>query len=358
MLDRRAVVWSVLLSQLLTLHAFSPSSPHRRTRTQPLSVCAAGEQRGGLGGLFDEGKARIWREMQKGAMQEELDPLPSELKKAAAAPVVPLGDASPLPDSFDDSLRKASGAVTEALADGTDRLVIEFDTSAGDETYGLLSRTNTFLQPFLPQLSALLAPRRPGSDGEGVSFKDLPKMQILFPDEGTSAYVAKNWQLPPNSVTGSMPRAKIAEDIAALLLVAPGATEVSAVQRLVQELDETAANTVLILFNPKLVDMQSTGYGLVGRELRNQVEKTFLTAFALKTLVDGAVFRQYPGEFTVWSESEGAAGGYALAYIGAKRPSPDDVDEILDGGSVGDGEGDGEGFMREFSKFVKGFQAM
>jgi hypothetical protein len=28
------------------------------------------------------------------------------------------------------------------------------------------------------------------------------------------------------------------------------------VQRLVQELDETAANTALILFNPKLVDMQ------------------------------------------------------------------------------------------------------
>ena len=81
-------------------------------------------------------------------------------------------------------------------------------------------------------------------------------------------------------------------------------------------------------------------------------------ASTLKTLVDGAVFRQYPGEFTVWSESEGAAGGYALAYIGAKRPSPDDVDEILDGGTVGDGEGDGEGFMREFSKFVKGFQAM
>ena len=90
MLDRRAVVWSVLLSQLLTLHAFSPSAPHRRTRTQPLSVCAVKrEQRGGLGGLFDEGKARIWREMQKGAMQEELDPLPSELAKRPAA-VVPL----------------------------------------------------------------------------------------------------------------------------------------------------------------------------------------------------------------------------------------------------------------------------
>ena len=359
MLDRRAVVWSVLLSQLLTLHAFSPSAPHRRTRTQPLSVCAVKrEQRGGLGGLFDEGKARIWREMQKGAMQEELDPLPSELKKAAAAPVVPLGDASPLPDSFDDSLRKASGAVTEALADGTDRLVIEFDTSAGDETYGLLSRTNTFLQPFLPQLSALLAPRRPGSDGEGVSFKDLPKMQILFPDEGTSAYVAKNWQLPPNSVTGSMPRAKIAEDIKALLLVAPGATEVSAVQRLVQELDETAANTVLILFNPKLVDMQSTGYGLVGRDLRNMVEQTFLQCFVLKSYPAGALYRVYPEGYSVWREEAEAEGGYDLAYSGARRPSGDELDDILFPEEE-DAEGDGGGDpFAGLQKFIKGFQAL
>ena len=68
--------------------------------------------------------------------------------------------------------------------------------------------------------------------------------------------------------------------------------------------------------------MQSTGYGLVGRELRNQVEKTFLTAFALKTLVDGAVFRQYPGEFTVWSESEGRRAA-ALAYMArsGRRPT-------------------------------------
>ena len=200
------------MAHLFTLQAFSPAaSPlHLRTKSRELHICAQQQPRGGIGGLFDEASARFWRELQKGAMQEELDPLPSELKNAPAP--VPLGDASsPLPDSFADSIRLAAGAVREALDDGVDRLVIEFDTSAGDETYGLLSRTNTFVQPFLPQLSALLAP--PADDSEGVALKDLPKMQLLFPDEGTSAYVAKNWQLPPNTVTGSMPRAKIADDI-------------------------------------------------------------------------------------------------------------------------------------------------
>ena len=42
----------------------------------------------------------------------------------------------------------------------------------------------------------------------------------------------------------------------ALLLVAPGATEVPAVQRLISELDQ-AQPTLLVLFNPKLVDMQA-----------------------------------------------------------------------------------------------------
>jgi|MDSY01.2.fsa_nt_gb hypothetical protein len=355
MLDSRgAVVWSVLLSQLSTLHAFSPSAPHRRTRTRALSVCAAEEQRGGLGGLFDEGKARIWRELQVGAMQEELDPLPSELKDAP--PVVPLGDTSPLPDNFEDSLLKASKAVTEALADGTDRLVIEFDTSAGDETYGHLSRTNTFVQPFLPQLSALLAP--PAADGEGVSFKDLPKMQILFPDEGTSAYVANNWQLPPNTVTGSMPRAKIAEGIAALLLVAPAATEVNAVQRLIQDLDETSANTVLILFNPKLVDMQSTGYGLVGRDLRNMVEQSFLQCFVLKSYAAGALYRVYPEPYSVWREDAEQEGGYVLSYSGVRRPSGDELDDLLfPEDDDEDGGGGGDPFAG-LQKFIKGFQAI
>ena len=284
-------------------------------------------------------------------------PQPSTAPRAVVVGQLSAADAArarPLPDSFEDAVAASVSACEEGLLDGSTQLVVEFDTAAGDETFPLLTRTMQVVQPWLPQFLATgLAAAGAGADGELG-----PTVQLLFPDEGNAAYAAQKWELPDGVRCGSMPRAKLADGCGALLLVAPGATEVAAVQRLVREASETAPTMPLIMFNPKLVDMQSTGYGLVGRELRNQVEKTFLTAFALKTLVDGAVFRQYPGEFTVWSESEGAAGGYALAYIGAKRPSPDDVDEILDGGSVGDGEGDGEGFMREFSKFVKGFQAM
>ena len=40
-------------------------------------------------------------------------------------------------------------------------------------------------------------------------------------------------------------------------------------QRLLAQVSDEAPGTLVLLFNPSLVDMQSTGYGLVGRELRN-----------------------------------------------------------------------------------------
>ena len=142
-------------------------------------------------------------------------------------------------------------------------------------------------------------------------------------------------------------------------MVAPDAQAVPAVQRLVRQVDETAPDTLVLLFNPKLVDMQSTGYGLVGRDLRNMVETEFTPAFSLKSYPAGALYRTYPSPWAVWREDAVAAdgSGYTLSYSKLRRPSGDDIDEILayeeeDGGAEGGNPLDGLG------KFIKGFQAM
>lgn len=138
--------------------------------------------------------------------------------------------------------------------------------------------------------------------------------------------------------------------------MAPSATEVPAVQRLINELDETAPTTVLFMFNPKLVDMQSTGYGLVGRELRNMVEQSFLQCFVLKSYPAGALYRLYPAGYSVWREDRDAEGGYALAYNGLRRPSGDELEDLMAGEEEEGAEG-GD-FLGGLSKFIKGFQAM
>ena len=123
-----------------------------------------------------------------------------------------------------------------------------------------------------------------GGGGEVVDERP-PRVQLLFGDEGTAAYARKNWgdSLPPRTQCGSMPRASVEEGAEVLMLVTPQATEVAAVQRLMRQVDERSPGTIVLLINPKLVDMQSTGYGLVGRELRDMVSNNFLVAFGLKS---------------------------------------------------------------------------
>ena len=53
--------------------------------------------------------------------------------------------------------------------------------------------------------------------------------------------------------------AQLAKDAQALVFVVPAATEVPAVQRLLQQVETTSPSTVVLMINPKLIDMQSAG---------------------------------------------------------------------------------------------------
>ena len=162
---------------------------------------------------------------------------------AAASPEsVALADE--LPDSFEDSVERAVASLARAVDGGATRLVVEFDTSAGDETYTLLSRTMQLARPMLPKLAAALALEPAEADADAdADAADPPAagLQLLVPDEGTAAMVRMQWELPRGTVVGSMGRVSLAVGASALVLVAPGATEVATVQRLLREVEEGAA---------------------------------------------------------------------------------------------------------------------
>jgi hypothetical protein len=146
--------------------------------------------------------------------------------------------ADELPDSFEDSISRSATALADAVDAGICRLVIEFDTSAGDETYTLLSRTMQFTQPLLPRMAAALA-LEPAEGAE----TGAPGIQLLFPDEGTAAMVKQKWELPRGTAVGSMGRVKLLQGATAVVLVSPGATEVATVQRLLKAIDAEAPAT-------------------------------------------------------------------------------------------------------------------
>lgn len=47
----------------------------------------------------------------------------------------------------------------------------------------------------------------------------------------------------------------------------------------------------MILVNPELINMGTTGYGLAGRRIRDEIISTFDTTYYLRTLPWGAVTR-------------------------------------------------------------------
>ena len=61
----------------------------------------------------------------------------------------------------------------------------------------------------------------------------------------------------------------------------------------------------------------------------------------------------------MWREDESAPGGYELVYSRQKRPSGEDIPDILAEGMDGDDDDpSGGGMLDKFASFVKGFQAM
>jgi len=360
------------ISMLSSVAAFTPCATQLQRPLAALSWAYRPELLARATGMKEKGLGETLGDALGGAARTALEKLQDAASEAAMQEENPfLAERTPpqpmdtygareLPDSFENAVELAVEAVNEALLDGSSRMVVEFDTSAGDETYNLLSRTLKMVEPFMPLFARSQDLRQLGGNVEDEAVPDgevAPRWQLLFPDEGTAAFVRQKWDLPPGTVCGSMPRAKFVPGVDALLIVAPAATEVPGVQRLLDEVEESAGATPVVLFNPKLVDMQSTGYGLVGRELRNMVADNFELCFCLKSQAEGAVFRVYPDAYTVWREEETAPGGYELLYRGMTRPSGDEVDDLIYA-DTDDAEAAGQGFMAGFSKFVKGFQAM
>ena len=74
-------------------------------------------------------------------------------------------------------------------------------------------------------------------------------------------------------------------------------------------------------------------------------------------MVGGALFRMYPGDFTVWREEPEAEGGYVATYAGYTRPAGDDLDDFLAPPAV-EGEASSADLLGGLGRFIKGFQAM
>jgi hypothetical protein len=151
-----------------------------------------------------------------------------------------------------------------------------------------------------------------------------------------------------------MTRDKPAPTDAGILILCPQNSEADDTVRILALAEE--AGQFVILVNPALVNMGTTGYGLAGRRIRNLVLSKFTTVYYLRTLEWGAVSRRFDKEYAVWQEDPAAEGGYRLLRSLPERPTMMDLDEIYEeeNGLGGESEGSSK-MLNAFSDFVRDF---
>ncbi|CAN0336671.1 unnamed protein product, partial [Phaeothamnion confervicola] len=154
---------------------------------------------------------------------------------------------------------------------------IDFDTSVGDETYTMLKNSLGFSRSYVEILAQECIGDAPASeDGSSAAEQQRKTLRVFFPDAGSAALAERDWRdpgkarvLPPSIKLANVARDKPQETDAGCVILCPRNSEADDVVRLVREV--AALDQFCVLINPELVNMGTTGYGLAGRRMREDV---------------------------------------------------------------------------------------
>jgi hypothetical protein len=322
-----------------------------------------------------------------------------------------IGQPTELPDSLEDAAEIAALSTSKfAEASGPlARCRVDFDTSAGDETFTLLKSSTEFMQNYVSALCNAMIPgimeQRQAEimavskatmelkaladmeEDSELSKEDEEKKQqleeivanggkdptkqwegpvarIYFPDEGSAALARRDWTaiVPPcvqYSSCGGVQKQDMTKD-ELVFFFCPKASESDYVEELLKKSEETASNLKITVFvNPNLVDMGVTGFGMAGRLLRERLIDNLVNTYYLRTLQWGALTRRWPQSFSVWQEDTDANGGYRLIASLDRLPSNPEVEDIYDieNGNK-DAPSQGFGILDSIADFANGMMKL
>ena len=203
-----------------------------------------------------------------------------------------------LPDSLEDATEQAIAAVHQAIADGANLVIADLR---------------------FPELKAM-----PIAYEFAASFNQKygKNWQAIFADAGAAALAKREWAELEVSVRGvNEGRRAIREEDQAFLLVEPTSVEVEQVEKLVK----LAGDRPFVMFNPRLENSE-VGLGLAARQMRDRFLSTFETAYYIKPVELGALWRCYPQTWQVWQQTD--SGMQPMAEV-AQRPSSDDIERLF-----------------------------
>ncbi len=203
-----------------------------------------------------------------------------------------------LPNNLEDTTEQAIAATYQAISDGATRILVDLR---------------------FPELKSM-----PIAHEFARSFNERygNAWQAIFSDAGAAALAKREWADLNVSVRGvNEGRRAVREEDKAFLLVEPSSVEVDQVEKLVQ----LAGDRPFVMLNPRLENSE-VGLGLSARRLRDRFLSTFETAYYIKPLELGALWRCYPQTWQVWVNTE--EGMQFLSEV-EQRPSSDDIDRLF-----------------------------
>lgn len=152
-------------------------------------------------------------------------------------------------------------------------------------------------------------------------------LKVIFADTGAAALARRDWGETWFKVTDLGSRftsieTKISPDDQIFLVVCPSSTEVQAVEKLCNLVE----NRPVVLLIPQLEDVSVVGIGFAARQLRERFLSSLNTAYYFRPLDNVVVMRSYPSLWEVWLEKED---GYEFIAEEQQKPAGEALDIIV-----------------------------
>ncbi|CAI5470769.1 unnamed protein product [Closterium sp. Yama58-4] len=190
---------------------------------------------------------------------------------------------------------------------------------------------------------------------------DFENVRAIFPDAGSAALLKNQWPDAPFAFSSLMDRKPVQEQDDVVVLITPEYQQLSVVESIGGMLaTEDGLTRPLIMYNPRLVS-GDVGIGLNVRRLRERFLSTFTTAFCLRPLPVGAIYRRYPNPWQLYLDDPNEPGRYLLFRQQGSKPNIDDIEDMYMAASGGGEPGAEEpsfieqafGVLSSFNRFMQ-----
>ena len=238
------------------------------------------------------------------------------------------------PDNLQEAIIQAKEATRSAIADGYNRVQVEF----------VIPEIALQTQYLAEEFANLFA-----DYGSGV--------KVMFADTGAAMLAKRDWGEIPFKVTDLGSRftsieTQIDDTDEIFILACPSAVEVERVEKLCH----LVGDRPVVLLIPQLEDVAIVGIGLAARQLRDRFISTLYSCYYIRPLDEASILRCHPSPWQIWLEKES---GFELATELPDKPMGEDLDRLLgklttpEGATTPNSQRKKSGIFSNLQKFLK-----